>query len=62
VDVVFLSRDDWKYEPSTAGSSGGGRTHTFGLRRAAAKLNGCAAYVRDDVVIRDGKPIPRNGD
>lgn len=61
VDVVFLSRDDWKYEPSTAGSGGGGRTHTFGLRRAAAKLKGCAAYVRDDVVIRDGKPIPRNG-
>ncbi len=62
VDVVFLTSADWKYEESTAGTSGGGRTHTFGVRRAAQRLKGCAVYVRDDVIIRDGKPIPRNGD
>lgn len=32
VDVAFLSRSDWKYEGSSAGTSGGGRTHTFGLK------------------------------
>ncbi len=31
VDVAFLRKEDWKYEKSTAGPSGGGRTHTFGL-------------------------------
>jgi hypothetical protein len=29
VDIVFLTKEDWKYEASTAGSGGGGRTHTF---------------------------------
>ena len=40
VDVVFLEKTDWKYEGSTAGASGGGRTHTFGLRSPAQKLCG----------------------
>ncbi|MBI5863314.1 MAG: hypothetical protein HZB38_02130 [Planctomycetes bacterium] len=62
VDVVFLEKRDWKYEKSTAGESGGGRTHTFGVKEAAKKLKGKAAYRRGDVIIRDGKPIPRNGD
>ncbi len=44
------------------GAGGGGRTHTFGVKNAAKKLAGCAAYARGDVVIRDGKPVPRNGD
>ena len=35
VDVVFLEKSDWKYEKSKAGASGGGRTHTFGLRNPA---------------------------
>lgn len=61
VDVVFLKKADWKYEKSTAGASGGGRTHTFGVKNAAKKLRGNAVYQRKDVVIRDGKPIPRNG-
>jgi len=60
-DVVFLEKTDWKYEKSSAGEKGGGRTHTFGVRNAAAKLKNCAVYQRKDVVIRDGKPIPRNG-
>jgi hypothetical protein len=62
VDVVFLAKEDWKYEKSTAGHEGGGRTHTFGVKRPASKLRGKAVYQRNDVVIRDGKAIPRNGD
>lgn len=57
VDVVFLERSDWKYEKSSAGTTGGGRTHTFGIKNPAAKLTGCAAYRRTDVVTRDGKPV-----
>ncbi|MBI4716467.1 MAG: hypothetical protein HY763_01565 [Planctomycetes bacterium] len=62
VDVVFLEKADWKYEKSGAGQAGGGRTHTFGVKNAARLLKGKAVYCRTDVVVRDGKPIPRNGD
>jgi len=62
VDIVFLKKSDWKYEKSGAGEAGGGRTHTFGVKNAARTLQGKAAYQRKDVIIRDGKPIPRNGD
>lgn len=61
VDVVFLEKSDWKYEKSGAGDHGGGRTHTFGVLNAAQKLKGKAVYSRQDVVIKDGKPIARNG-
>jgi hypothetical protein len=61
VDVIFLEKSDWKYEKSSAGELGGGRTHTFGVKNAAKKLRGKAVYQRKDVIIRDGKPIPRNG-
>lgn len=57
VDVVFLTKDDWKYEGSTAGSSGGGRTHTFGLREPAKKLRDAAAYQLAGIVLRGGKPV-----
>ena len=60
VDLVFLEKTDWKYERSTAGESGGGRTHTFGVKNAAQKLKGKAVYERKDVALRDGKPIARN--
>jgi hypothetical protein len=62
VDVVFLEKSDWKYEGSRAGSSGGGRTHTFGIKNPAAKLKGKAVYRRSDVIISDGKPVSKNGD
>lgn len=62
VDVVYLEKSDWKYERSTAGEAGGGRTHTFGVRNPATKLEGKAAYRRSDIVIRDGKPVLKNGD
>lgn len=61
VDVVFLEKSDWKYEKSSAGERGGGRTHTFGVRNPATKLAGKAIYRRADVVVRDSKPIPGNG-
>jgi hypothetical protein len=62
VDVVYLAQDDWKYEGSKAGEGGGGRTHTFGLKSPAAKLKNAAVYSRSDVVVRDSKAVPRNGD
>src|SRR2546421_759181 len=62
VDVVFLEKTDWKYEKSKAGEGGGGRTHTFGVKNVAKKLKECAVYRRNDVVIRDGKPVAKNGD
>src|SRR6266566_7816259 len=51
VDVVFLTKEDWKYEASTAGTKGGGRTHTFGLKGAATKLKNAVVYQRRDVKI-----------
>ena len=61
VDVIFLTKEDWKYEGSTAGVKGGGRTHTFGLRSAATKLRNAAVYQRKDVRIIGGKAVPANG-
>jgi hypothetical protein len=61
VDVVYLTKGDWKYEGSKAGASGGGRTPTFGVKAPAAKLNGCAVYQRSDLVLSHGKPVPING-
>jgi hypothetical protein len=61
VDVVFLEKSDWKYEKSSAGEGGGGRTHTFGVKNPATKLAGCGVFRRGDVIVRDGKPIPKNG-
>ena len=57
VDVAFIRKEDWKYEGSKAGVSGGGRTHTFGVRAAAAKLRGCAAYVLEGIKIVRNKPV-----
>lgn len=61
VDVIFLDKSDWKYEKSSAGESGGGRTHTFGVKNPAKQLKDCSVYYRKDVKIVDGKPVPANG-
>jgi hypothetical protein len=61
VDVVFLEKTDWKYEGSTAGSAGGGRTHTFGVKEPAKRLRGTAVYKRKDIVVKGGKPVPVDG-
>jgi hypothetical protein len=60
VDVVFLQKEDWKYEGSKASMVGGGRTHTFGLRNPAKKLKEMAVYQRSDVKILGGKAVPIN--
>ena len=62
VDIVFLEKSDWKYEKSSAGEAGGGHTHTFGVKNPAQKLKSCAVYARKDIQIKDGKPVPVNGD
>jgi hypothetical protein len=62
IDVVFLTKGDWKYEGSSAGSAGGGRTHTFGLKNPAQKLKSKAVYQRKDVRLLGGKAVPANGD
>jgi hypothetical protein len=60
VDVVFLRKEDWKYEGSKAGPGGGGRTHTFGLRDPARKLKGKGVYSRRDVRVSGGKAVVKN--
>ncbi len=62
VDIVFLEKADWKYESSSAGMAGGGRTHTFGVRSPAQKLKNCTVYQRHGILLRGGKPVIRNGD
>lgn len=61
VDVAFFDKSDWKYEGSRAGSTGGSRTHTFGISHPASKLKGKAVYARSDVVVSGSKAVPRNG-
>ena len=58
---MYLLKSDWKYEKSKAGEAGGGRTRTFGMRKAAERLQGGAVYLRSDVVLQGGKPVPVNG-
>jgi len=62
VDVVYLRKDDWKYEGSTARAGSGGRTHTFGIRNPASKLRDKAVYMRSDIRISGGKPTIVNGE
>ena len=62
VHIAFLESSDWKYEGSGAGAGGGGRTHTFGVIKPATKFRDSAAFSRPDIIIRNGKPVPRNGD
>ena len=57
-----MVRGDWpRSEKSSAGPAGGGRTHTFGVVHPATKFKGKAVYERGDVVLRAGKPVPKNG-
>jgi len=57
VDLLFVEKTDWKYEGSTAGAEGGGRTHTFGLRNPAKQLIDKGVYKRRDVRLVRGKPV-----
>jgi len=62
VDMVFLEKEDWKYEASKAGDAGGGRTHTFGVKEAAKRLAGTAVYKRSGIALVGGKPVLRSED
>jgi hypothetical protein len=57
VDVVFLVDTDWKYKGSTAAAGRGGRTHIFGVIRAAEKLRSACAYSYPSIILRGGVPI-----
>jgi hypothetical protein len=57
VDIVFLEKDDWKYETSKAQAGQGGRTHTFGVKSPAKKLRNFAAYVLEGVELKGGRPV-----
>jgi hypothetical protein len=57
VDIVFLRKEDWKYEGSKAGEGGGGRTHTFGVKLPATKLKDAAAYVLPGIVLKNSRPV-----
>ncbi len=57
VDVVFLTKKDWKHEKSGAGDAGGGRTHTFGVMNPSKKLKGAAVYMLPGIAIKNGKPV-----
>lgn len=56
VDVCFIARHVWKYEPSKAREGGGGRTHTFGVREPRKVLLSAGAYVAPGVKLYRGKP------
>lgn len=62
VDVVFVTKENWKYEGSKAGSEGGGRTHTFGLVEPAKLLRDAAAYKLDGIILKGGKPTLGDGE
>ncbi len=55
------ARAQLRSKKSAAGEACGGRTHTFGLRRAGAELKTRAVYQRSNIVLSHGKPISRNG-
>jgi hypothetical protein len=57
VDVVFLKKEDWKYETSKAGTGRGGRTHTFGVKEPASKLKDAIAYQLPGIELKGGRPI-----
>ena len=61
VDVLFLEKSDWKYERSTAGEAGRGRTHTFGVKNPAKRLKDKSVFARHDIAVSQGKPVPVNG-
>lgn len=57
VDVVYLKKEDWKYETSRAAAGRGGRTHTFGVQAPKSKLVGAIAYELEGIALKGGRPI-----
>lgn len=56
IDIPFLNADHWKYEKSRAAEGTGGRTHTFGVKRAATVIRGAIAYQSPQIRLSGGKP------
>lgn len=59
VDVAYLLKANWKYEGSRAGAGGGGRTHTFGVRKPGTVFRDKVVLARTDYRLVGGKPVPR---
>lgn len=59
-DVPFLQEKDWKYEGSRAGEGRGGRTHTFGVKNPAQRLQGSRVYLAPGTELRHGRPTLTN--
>lgn len=57
VDIVFLGRENWKYEGSRAAEGRGGRTHTFGIKFPSRLLKNCIVYQNPRVIVRQGGPV-----
>ena len=62
VDIIFLNKKAWKYEPSRAGEGRGGRTHTFRVKKPAKRLKNSIAFQNPRVVISQGGPVLKSGD
>ena len=61
VDIPFLEKADWKYEGSKAEEGHGGRTHTFGVRKAAKRLATAIVYQAPGIVLQRRRPVLANG-
>jgi hypothetical protein len=57
VDIPFLDKEDWDYEPSKAGRGRGGRTHTFKVPDPAKRFKDSIVYQSPRVAIRQGGPV-----
>lgn len=62
VDVCYIPRAAWKYEGSTAGAGGGGRTHTFGVREPQKLLSKAIVYQAPNVKLSHGKATLADAD
>ncbi len=61
VDIPFLQESDWEYETSKAGEGKGGRTHTFGVKTPAKRLQESIIYATPEIVLQRGGPTLANG-
>ena len=61
VDLPYLEKEDWKYEKSSAGESGGGRTHTFGVKKPSTRLKDSIIYQAPGIKWAAGSPSLVNG-
>jgi hypothetical protein len=56
VDIPFLTKEDWKYEGSTAAQGTGGRTHTFGIKSPATIIRKAIACQAPQIGLSQGRP------